>query len=171
MRLESPEVIGQIGELLFMNEPHRESYDVGYFPPQELTFLIVAKTLQRAPAFSAAVREWAEQIYQLRNGMGWAPKNALEVTRRWYRENETLLKKGDFEAVQPGPAPAREEAADATSAPSAVIASATANVVATPLAKPASQPAPTSSASSFVAIAAVCVALLAGVVFFWKRRA
>jgi hypothetical protein len=57
---------------------------------------------ERVPAGSAssdAVHHWAEQIFEP-NEFRAGPQ-FLEAGRTWYRENETLLKSGDFQAVRP----------------------------------------------------------------------
>ncbi len=105
LRLESPEVIAQIGEILFLDEPMYAGSDVEYPVPQYTTLCIIVRTLKHAPEFSPEVKEWAKKVASVGNHL----RAPFVPVRQWYRENEESLKRGAFAAVRPGPPVLEEE--------------------------------------------------------------
>lgn len=162
LALENPEAIAEIGELLFLNEVDQMPYDVGYIAPQKTSCMVIVDTLGKSPTFNYDVQQWARRVRNAKGG--------LDLVRAWYRENEALLKKGDFQAVQPGRLPVEVEAAQPLPVEPVVNVEPVPNVPAAPTVEATHELAPTSSEWSFAAIAIGCLVLLGGLVIFWKRR-
>ena len=163
LRLESPEAIAQYGELLFMNEEDQMPSDVGFTAPQKSAGMLVVNTLKKSPVFSEDVREWAYRV--------WEVKGGLEMVRKWYRDNEPRLKGGDFQAVQPGDPLPEEKRPEPATAPTLIANSTSPEAVAVPTTQPVSEPASTPSSAFLWTGAGVSIALLVGLLVFWKRRA
>ena len=165
VRLESPEIIQHLGEVLFLNEQDQMPFDVGYFAPQKSACEIIVATLMTAPAFSDAVRQWASQVRPA--------KGRLEMVRQWYRDNETLLKRGDFAALKLGRSPlkghASEPGSPAPGNPATTTPSASLPATVMP-AQSSSESVSTKSKWSFVAIDGACLTLLVVLLIVSKRR-
>ena len=96
-RLYDPKMIPMVGEHLFENEEFKWADDVGHPPIQHNVAEMMVETLGNSPSFNSDVINWARRL----RVEGWT----VELLRDWYRANETMLKVGDYKAVQPGGEP------------------------------------------------------------------
>lgn len=143
--------------------------------------------LKKSPFFSGAVHEWAEKAdWALRLHTGRDIVKYRQIMQQWWGDNAKHFEAKDYGAVQPGaplvttymsagPLPPEvEERTGAKGSPgAAAIESSTAGAQPYLLSsgkEATCELAPASSDWTFAAITAGCLALLGGLMFFWKHR-
>ncbi len=164
--IRNAKLIPLVGDLLFKNEVYEEHGDLGFLPTQGTTAEGIIETLKYAPQFRPDVSQWGQELDRAaRKGSG----GVLTILREWYRENEEKLRAGRFLEVRPGQTPQRTVGAESESV------SADAQEAAPALLKPepmsvAAVPLKESESYFIESVAVAALALLAGLLFFWKRR-
>jgi hypothetical protein len=169
-----PLVIPALARSLFSHEAPNQAVAVEedvIGPPRSIwAGVLVTRVIRRCPEFTPELKAWAAEMERFR---AEEPERFRGAMQAWWKENAAAFERKDFAAVKPlsEPAPAPPPPADRTPIPEPAPA---APVPAAPPAPPvpvASAEASTSSIELFWTVAAAAVALLAGLLFFWKRRA
>lgn len=173
--MQNPRIIELVAPSFFGEEPWRYGGDVFLIPRSYRAAELTVELLASSPAFNAEVINWARGI------KGLTTTELRALIRPWWKENEKFFREKNYKAVQPGPERPRDplaylksgvEAPPSSSSPTATPALPI--FTPTPLASaPVASATETSvpSAGLLWTIAVAAVALLAGLLFFWKRRA
>jgi hypothetical protein len=174
-----PTLLPDLAPVLLRQEPWKDlnlGGDVGVYPASFNMATAFIRLVARSTYFSKKVNAWAKRFGE--KPMIYDPVQANELrdlTREWWRENESKIRAGDYTAVKPGRDPTT------TTEPPAPIHGS----VATPPASSPSQSipdvrstpsthAPPSGQSAWFGLAAIIVSiilLVAGLAFFVRRSA
>jgi hypothetical protein len=177
VKLGEPWVVEELAPEMFREEEFTNLVqgDILNYPLSYGVAGLIIANLQNATIYSDEVLQWAKRtsphaLPQLRAAM-----------RDWWRENERFFKEKNYRAVRPGhDVPLEETKFAATPVQAAPLASLQGADETPLLPAPTRVSRPAASAPTLEppppggllwAVAAAAVALLAGLVFFWKRRA
>lgn len=165
---QNPRVIELIAPAIFREENWVAKGP--YLAPSVSTAQLMVEMLGRTPGFQGEVIDWARKLPSQSTTL----TDLREVVREWWRANEQFFKEGNYQAVKPGRELAKEEPkVEQPPGPPAALASTSSQQPARPSASPAVVPVAESSPSSpglLWTAAAAAVALLVGLLVFWKRR-
>jgi hypothetical protein len=166
----SPELIPQIIPALMANEKFGwYGSDVKGLPKSFYIPGFILGILKGSPAFRREVIEWADALQPETDQQVIEQR---EIVREWWRENERFFKEHNYQAVKPGRELVKEEPrVEQPPAPAAAIASSPAKPLSQPSASPSVAQSSAPSSALLVTGAAIAIAALIGLIFFWKRRA
>ena len=167
-----PELIPMLAPALLRPESYqRFGTDAFTYPLSFHAAHTMIAIVANSSAFNSDVINWARRFGEA------TPLDELRgIMREWWHANEALFREMNYKAIQPGrelkAEPQPDLPMEARAAPDASPApriSAPATVASAPAASAAEPSAP--STALLVTVAAAATALLAGLLFFWKRRA